>query len=311
MADRVGKPVDVKQIMAFVSSDDPKAKVNSPFEANKLVNYIPSKQFKIDINADDIIQKGIVPESKRSRIVNEMQWNLGYSYLYKDGLMLLDILATNNWNRPIYWAMTVSSSKYYNLQKYFRLDGLTYQLVPVEAQKDRFYEGEVDADLMYDNMMNKFRWGGIENDIYLDENNIRMFSNLRSNFGRLADKLIEEGKKDSALLVLDRCMQLFPENKIPFNNTMLPVVTSYYNAGAIEKANTIVDTITQKLYLELDYYFSLDPEISGDISNEKQINLYTLQELYRITMNSKQEKRMKQIEEKFMNYIALYNKSQP
>lgn len=310
MIERFDKPVDIKQIMAFIASDEPKAKVRSPFEQEKLINYVPTKQFKLDINADEIISKGIVDEKHRSRIVPEMQWNIGHSYLYKDGLMLLDIMATNNWERPVYWAMTVSSSKYYNLQKYFKLDGLTYQLVPVEAEKDRFFEGEIDSDLMYNNLMNNFKWGGIETDIYLDENNIRMFSNLRSNFGRLAEKLVEEGKKDSAIKVLDRCMELFPENKIPFNNTILPVLSAYYNAGTTDFANSLVEKVTNNIYLELDYYFSLNPKISGDINSEKQIALYTLQEVYRITAMSKQESLMKQIEEKFMQYIALYNKSQ-
>jgi len=307
LIERVGQPVDVKQVIDFVASDDSKAKINSPFVAGETINYIPTKQFKISVNPDEIIQKGIVSEDMRNRIVPEMQWNIGQSYLYKDGLMLLDILATNNWERPVYWAMTVSSSKYYNLQKYFKVDGLTYQLVPVEARKDRFFDGEVDSDVMFDNMMNKFRWGGIENDIYLDENNVRMFSNLRSSFGRLADKLVEEGKKDSALLVLDKCMNLFPENKIPFNSTLLPVISSYYNAGAIDKANQLVEAIAEKMYIELDYYFSLDKKFAGDISNEKQINLYTLQEIYRITINNKQDEIRKQIEEKFMNYMTLYN----
>ncbi|OFX88406.1 MAG: hypothetical protein A2W99_07940 [Bacteroidetes bacterium GWF2_33_16] len=310
MIDRLGKPVDIKQVMAFVATDDSKAKITSPFDPTELINYIPAKQYKLDIDADEIVQKGIVSENKKSRIVNEIQWSIGSSYLYKDGLMILDIMANNDWKRPVYWAMTVPSSKYYNLQKYFKLDGLTFQLVPVEAQKDRFFDGEVDSEIMFDNMMNKFRWGGIETDIYLDENNIRMYSNLRSNFGRLADKLIEENKIDSALLVLDRCMDLMPENKIPFNNTMLPVISAYYSAGNVEKANQLVEILIEKMYLELDYYFSLDSKISRDISNEKQVNLYTLQEIYRITMNNKQDGLMKQIEEKFMVYMNLYNKNQ-
>ncbi|MGE0090668.1 MAG: DUF2723 domain-containing protein [Bacteroidales bacterium] len=311
MIDRFGKPVDVKQVMAFVAMDDAKAKVNSPFKADELTNYIPAKQFKLSIDANEIIQKGIITKDKQSRIVPEMQWTLGQNYLYKDGLMLLDIVATNNWNRPVYWAMTVSSSKYYNLQKYFKLDGLTYQLVPVEAKQDRYYDGEVDSEVMFDNMMNKFKWGGIQNGIYLDENNIRLFSNLRSNFGRLADKLIEEGKKDSALMVLNRCIELFPENIVPLNNTMLPVISAYYSAGATEKATELVENLTERMYLELDYFFGLNPKVAGDISNEKQINLYTLQEVYRITMNHKQDAVMKKIEEQFMKYMALYNTQTP
>jgi len=309
--DRIGQAVDVKDVMDFIASDDPKTKIKSPFVANETLNYIPTKTFKLDINADDIIEKGIVGEKYRERIVDEMEWSFGQRYLYKDGLMLLDMLATNNWERPIYWAMTVSSSKYFNLQKYFKVDGLTYQLVPVESGSERFYSGEVDSEVMYDNIMNKFRWGGIEeNDIYFDENNIRMFSNLRSSFGRLAEQLIKENKKDSALMVLDRCMQLFPDHKIPYNNTLISVISAYYHAEANETANELVQKLLDKVSIELDYYFNLDPKYTygtKDLGNEKQLNLYILQELYKITTDNKQIEKAKDIEQRFMYYMQLYN----
>lgn len=240
-----------------------------------------------------------------------MTWNIGQSYLYKDGLMLLDLLATNNWERPIYWAMTVTSTKYFNLQKYFKVDGLAYQLVPVEAKADGFYHGEVDTDVMFDNIMNKFRWGGIDkNDIYFDENNIRMFSNLRSSFGRLAEKLIEENKKDSAIMVLDRCMELFPDEKIPFNNTLLPVIRAYYHAEDIKKANVLVDSLSNKMYIELDYYFSIPEKYKSrekDITSELQLSMYILQELYRITTDYNQTEKSKQIEDRFVIYMQQFN----
>ena len=309
--ERVGKPVDVKDVISFVASDDPKTKINSPFVANEKINHIPTKQFRVLINADDILKKGIVSEKYKDRIVNEMTWSIGQNYLYKDGLMLLDLLATNNWERPIYWAMTVTSTKYFNLQKYFKVDGLTYQLVPVESKPGSAYNGEVDSDVMFDNVMNKFRWGGIEeNEIYFDENNVRMFSNLRSSFGRLAEKLIEENKKDSAIMVLDRCMELFPDEKIPFNNTLIPVIRAYYHAGDIDKANSLVDSLTNKMYLEQDYYFSIPEKYKNGaktIGAEIQLNMYILQELYRITINNNQVEKSKQIENRFMIYMQKYS----
>lgn len=309
--DRVDQAVDVKDVMEFIASDDPKTKIKSPFVANETINYIPTKKFKLQINAEDVLNKGIVSEKYADRIVDKMEWSFGQRYLYKDGLMLLDMLATNNWERPIYWAMTVPSSKYFNLQKYFKVDGLTYQLVPVLADTERFYSGEVDSDVMYHNIMNKFRWGGIEeNDIYYDENNIRMFSNLRSSFGRLAEKLIEENKRDSALKVLDRCMELFPDHKIPYNNTLISVISAYYHAGAYETADDLVQKLLDKVSVELDYYFSLDPKYmigTKDMSKEKQLNLYILQELYKITTDNNQIEKAKDIELRFINYMQLYN----
>lgn len=309
--DRVDGAVDVKDVIDFIANDDAKTKIKSPFVANETVNYIPTKKFKLKIDSENILSKGIVSEKYSDRIVDQMEWSFGQSYLYKDGLMLLDMLATNNWERPIYWAMTVTSTKYFNLQKYFKVDGLTYQLVPVKTKSERFFSGEVDSDIMYDNIMNKFRWGGIEeNNIYFDENNIRMFSNLRSSFGRLAEKLIEENKIDSALLVLDRCMELFPDHKIPFNNTLISVISAYYHAEAFEKANELVENLSNKMYLELEYYFGLEAKYTNgtkDISKELQLNLYILQELYKITTDNNQVEVAKVIEQKFMQYMQFYN----
>ena len=227
-------------------------------------------------------------------------------------LMLMDLLATNDWNRPIYWATTIPVSKYFNLQKYFKVDGLAYQLVPVVAEKTGPFYGEIDSDVMFDNVMNKFRWGGIEKDkkLYFDENNIRMFSNLRNNFVRLAEKLIQEGKIDSALQVLDRCMDLFPQHKIPFNNTMLPVISAYYHAQSIDKANNLLTILQNKVCAELDYYISLPPELLRNekhITNELQINMFVLQELYRISAKQKQFKISKDIEKQFMRYVKHLN----
>jgi len=310
MIDRIPEPVEVKQVIDFVASDNDKTKMNSPFVRNERINYIPTKQFKLTIDSATVVNKNIVSGKYVDRIVDEMQWKLGNSYLYKDGLMLLDLLATNNWERPVYWAMTVTSTKYFNLEKYFKLDGLAYQLVPVETQSERFYIGEADADVMYENLMNKFKWGGIgERDIYLDENNIRMFSNMRSNFGRLAEKLIDEGKKDSAIMVLNRCMELFPEETIPFNNTMLTVISAYYHAGNMEKGTQLAERLSNIMTEELDYYMGLSPKFKTgplDMNRESQTGLYVLQELYTITSKNNQSEVSKQIEQQFMKYMQQY-----
>src|SRR6056297_3695668 len=136
-----------------------------------------------------------------------------------------------------------------------------------------------------------------------------MFSNMRSNFGRLAEKLIEEGKQDSAIMVLDRCMELFPEEIIPFNNTLLTVISAYYHAGNMEKANHLAERLSNIMVEELDYYSSLDSEFKTgprDINREIQTGLYVLQELYSITSKNNQSEVSKQIEQQFMKYMQQY-----
>jgi len=104
-------------------------------------------------------------------------------------------------------------------------------------------------------------------------------------------------------------MHLFPEEKIPFNNTLLSVITAYYHAEAYEKADELVDKLTNKVYLELDYYFSLSAKYSTgtkDLGLEIQTNLYTLQELYKITTEANRVEKSGDIEANFMKYMQQY-----
>ena len=120
----------------------------------------------------------------------------------------------------------------------------------------------------------------------------------------MAEELLNEGKRDSALIVLDKCMTLLPDNKVPYNNTLLSVINAYYKAASTERANELVDSLTSKMYVELDYYFSIPSALTGgvrDVTSDIQINMFILQELYKATVSFKQVDLSKDIEMRFMN----------
>src|SRR6185436_9091850 len=122
-----------------------------------------------------------VSAADSAKIVPVMEWSISPNYLMKNDLMILDLLAHNNWKRPVYFATTVGTENFLNLDDYFQLEGLAYHLVPVKAEKagEAGFRGTVAPDLMYDNVMNKFRWGNMKDKrVYLDENNLRMTTNL-------------------------------------------------------------------------------------------------------------------------------------
>ena len=131
-------------------------------------------------------------------------------------IAILDMINTNakeGWKRPIYYAVTVGPEMYMNLKPYFSRVGLAYRIVPV---KNPDGDSSIDTEKMYDNMMNKFVWGGIENpNVYLDENIRRMCFTLRMMFVELIGQLMEEGKTDKALKALDYCMEKIPGTAIP------------------------------------------------------------------------------------------------
>ena len=136
--------------------------------------------------------------------------------------------------------------------------------------------GRINTTVMYDNIMNKYKWGNMNNPkVYLDETNMRMVMNFRNNFARLADALIREGKNDKALNVLNKCMEVMPEKCIPLDFYAFPLVEGYYQLGKTETANVMAEKIA-KLYTQyLNYYASLDSEkvkfSESDIRRDMQI----------------------------------------
>ena len=177
------------------------------------------------------------------------------SRLTRSEMMILDIIRNNQWKRPVYFAVTVGSDYYLHIDDYFELTGLAYQLTPV---KHNGYDAVNTVD-MYDNMMHKFSFGGIEQQpIYLDENVMRMCHTHRLMFGRLADALIEEGDYDKALEVLDYGLEHIPSYNVPHDYSSLSMAQCYYILEQNDKGDNIINDIAQNAEQYIDYYYSLD-----------------------------------------------------
>jgi hypothetical protein len=242
------------------------------------------------------------------KILPSVKFEINKRYITKNHLMVLDFLATNDWERPIYYAITVSNDNYLNLDKYFQVHGLAYRIVPLKLERSTYYRGGIDTKIMYDNMINKFWWGGLDNpDIYLDENVLRMLSNFRNNFASLAEALIEENKKDSAKIVLDKCLELMPNKTIRYDVFTISITESYYKLGEIEKANLITGILSDNVCNDLDYYMSLKGKYSNCLLYEKRLALHILSELERISKTYGQEEQRMVIEEKLHTYALGLN----
>lgn len=246
-------------------------------------------------------------------IVPEMKWELTdpryrdkpvyRNVIYKNDMMVLDLMAHNDWKRPVYFAITVSDENYLGLEKYFRLDGLAYRIVPVETVRQDGQPGFVDSDILYENLMNKFKWGNISDPkVYLDENNQRMVSNFRNTFARLAEQLVNENKLDSATKVLDRCLAVMPVKQVPLNFYALPIVEQYYKAKQVAKGNNLAEQIFETTNLDMRYYARITGKLSQSITNEKRMGLYTLSSLARLAEAYNQ----KSLGDKYNNALQSY-----
>ncbi|MBP6649402.1 MAG: DUF2723 domain-containing protein, partial [Bacteroidia bacterium] len=169
----IKEPVEIKELVDFMGSDEAQAKART--NSGEEINYFPTKNVKLTVDAAEVLANGAVAKEDADKIVKVMEWTLDGNYLMKNDLMILNILANNHWKRPIYFATTVGSENYLNLEPYFQLEGLTYRIVPIRTEsKSEMVPGRVNTNIMYNNVMTKFVWGNMKNpDVYLDENNMR------------------------------------------------------------------------------------------------------------------------------------------
>ena len=283
-------PAPVDAIVSFIASDA---------EHTKSISYgcdfIPSRSMLIPVDKEKVIANGTVPEEYQAQIVDAITWSFSKDKdgFYKSNIIILDILAHNNWERPIYFASSVGADNYMGLAKYFQLEGFAYRLVPFRAEGNKQGDiGSISSDILYDNVMNKFTWGRLqEDDFHVDHYVDRVLSimDLRDVYHRLAEKLIIEGKNQEAIEVLDKCVEVLPNSKKQYDHTVLPIIEDYYKLEQYEKANKIVRTTYEQYKEELDYYSTLNGERAADINMEKRFAVEIIKQLYMYAIEFKQE----------------------
>jgi hypothetical protein len=300
--------VDLKEAINFVANDDPRTK--SLPGTSQRVDYIPKHKFRLNVDSTLVFSNGTINSENASRYIPELRWDIRQGYLLKNHLMTLDFLASNAWKRPICYAITVSNENYLSLDNYFENHGLAYRLVPAMVKDNITYIGGINSRIMYDNMMNKFRWGGMDKkDLYIDENVMRMLSNIRYNFSNLAKSLIIEGKIDSARRVLDRCLTLMPDKKVPYDMYMIGMVECFYQIKDPAKAAGLANDILKNTYQDLDYLTSLGVPYSKYLLEEKQIALHILSELSRIADENGDKKFSASIQQNLETYSMALRRS--
>ena len=275
--------VDVDEIISFVMDDTPKSKVGVG-QGQKQVDYIPTKNFKISVDKQTVIDNGTVSKDRVNRIVDNVEWTITKSYIMKNDLIILDILAANDWKRPVYFAITTGADSYLGLTDYFQLEGLAYRLVPYKSVSYDGQTGEINTDIMYDNLMNKFEWGGMDKrDMYMNENNRRMCMNFRNNFSRLSSEFIRIGQPEKAEAILDEALRAIPENNIPYDYFVLSIAENYYKLGKYEKGNKIIISLLDTYEDDLNYYNSLKGENRKSLKAESDRANYILQQIVAMT----------------------------
>jgi hypothetical protein len=302
---RLKGSVELQKALDFVRDDDPRTKLEQADNAA----YIPSKKLFYVVDKAAVIRNKAVDPKDYDKIVDTITIDLSSKhYITKDELMIMDMIANNNWKRPIYFAITVGRDKYLNLQDYFQLDGLAYKFVPIKTNPDGINFGKVNSDIMYKNVMENFKWGNMEKpEVYIDENNARMMMNIRNTFNRLASTLVDEGKNAKAITVLDRCVELIPHKIVPYNYFSMLMADTYFKAGQPAKGKDIINTIMANYKEQLDYFFKLDQVKRSSVDEDIQRCLYFMREMTTICTKNNQAELGKEVAASFESYLGRYS----
>lgn len=305
--------INIKDLIEFIKIEDNDHLV----QAGKYdwYNFFPTKNMSIPVDSATVVNNGTVPKELANRVVKSIDWSpcipetSSDSYLQKNDVMMLDLLAHNDWKRPIYFAATAPASSYLNLAPYLQLEGLAYRLVPVKQNEiESQQETRVATDIMYDNFMNKFKWGNMNKPgVFLD--NVFLSScvlNIRQRAGTLATALVEEGKKDKAIKVLDKCLEVTPFENCPIDGTLYSVVYGYYQAGAMDKANALAKTLFDNYENNINYVYGLDRDQIGDYGSEMRQAQGIMEQLVSFAGYYKQEALAKDFKNRYMKVVQDY-----
>jgi len=300
--------IPVKELVEFAKSEDRANQLE--VQSGTFYNYFPTRNMSVPVDSATVVNNGTVPKELAGRIVKNIEWSMQGSYVQKNDLMVLDLLAHNNWKRPVYFAATAPASSYLNLAPYLQLEGLAYRLVPIKQEAfEQQQETRVATDIMYNNIMTKFTWGGMENpNTYLDDVFVRSCAlNIRQRVAGLATALAEEGKKEQAIKVLDKCVEVTPEVNVPYDGTIYSIAMAYYQAGATEKANTLAKKLFDNMERNINYYNQFKGREKVSYLSDEERAQDIIERLIYFTNNFKQTSLSKEFEDRYTKLLQSYN----
>jgi len=291
---------DLKDFMNWISSDNERTKYkflleqygyekedleNVPLFTQNMI-YYPTNKLRFYVNKENVIKSGIINPSEIDKIVDYIDIDIPKSGLYKNQILMLDILSKNDWERPIYFTGgSYKDSEYIWMKDYLQLDGLVYKLVPIKTpinEENPYQMGRIEPNRMYD-IVKKWEWGNSESpEIYHDPETRKNSISFRGNLHRLAEEFIKAGDYEKAAEIIELNFEKMPLDYFEYYSLSEPYISSYYKIGEAEKAQKLFKKLEKK-YLDQIRYYSISMRDYNDIfplSNFAE-NIFTYTERYR------------------------------
>lgn len=311
--------IDIKDLMNFISNDDPRAKLKNRLSAEEInyypkyllnSNFVPTRHIRVPVDKDVVLNNGLVKPEDADKIVSHVDLNIEAGGLYKNRLLMLDIIANNNWERPIYFTGgSFGDDDYIWMKDYLQLDGLCYKLVPIQTAINKanpFDMGRIDSDLMYQKVM-AWDWGNSGTDIYHDVETRKNGITYRGNLARLIEKFINEKKFDKAEEIADLAMEKMPVDDFGFYTLLEPYISAYYEIGKAEKGRAVYKAVASKYQESLTYYSTLSIDTQTRYIDEIVTDIERYRALVDVLVIYNDKDFALAETEKFNNYLKLFN----
>ncbi len=307
IVEKTKEAVDISTIIEWIKSENPATKVR--ISETEILDIIPSRTVRIPVDARKVIESGTVSPEDSSRIVPYIDIRLKGNSIMKSQLIVLDMLAHNDWKRPVYYVAGYHNDAF-GLEEYFQLEGLAYRLVPIRTENRGWLDyGRIKSDILYDNMMNKFAWGGANDEkVNIDYHHRRTLTVVRArlNYARLAGQLASEGRKEEAVKVLDRCMEVLPVFNVPYDPYFPDLIESYFRAEKTDRAVSLTTDFCNHYYETLDYYLKQKDYIVSSAMYEIQQALQQTSKVADICDTAGQEDLANEINDRVTAYYVTY-----
>ena len=275
----VNTPVNLETYIELLKKEDPRVMVQ--LQDGSSTGKLLSKKFALAIDKQKVLAKGFIPKGKEDRIVDVMEFDIKGNNIYKNDLLLLDLIATNKWERPIYFNQTSANTINFNLREYLQMDGMVYRLMPIAA-KDNGDLGEVNFEEMK-KAVDDFQFRGMQTEGYYDDEYKKFGAQFRQVYFRLAQEYFERGDKKMAIETMDKAFEQLPVMNVPYSYYEPYFVQLYHLAEADDKALALAEDISSRAMSNLNFVYknNVNQFNYSDIIQRSSIQMRVLMSVYR------------------------------
>ena len=262
----IQSPLDIQQYLHLIKQAHPVLQVRTI--TGEYTNSLPVKTMALPINKKAVLKQGIIPQEQQHLLVDTMTWELKSRGLEKKDLIILDLLATNNWERPIYFNHTSLKSLNIDLKNYVITEGTALRLLPIQNNTGTEL---VNTGVMYNNLMHRFYWRNLDNPrVYYDENYRGFITNHRLTFYSLAKALLQQGQVAKAKEVLLYCLAIMPDKAVAYDGANAYMLKLLFEVGesaqALDMARTMGERAEEILAYKTKQGLAVDHDLQKQVA---------------------------------------------